>query len=147
MSRGGVALGAAIAVAAAASACSGGSDDPLSESGESWCDVVAASNALDDEFDAIDRDDGAGFESVIRRIDALSDQLRAAAPGALESQVATYADTNDELVRLFEAADFDIDLLDSAALGAAVSDIDGVATEIDVFTVAECGEPLGPDDT
>jgi hypothetical protein len=129
-----------------AAACSGGSDD-AAPTIESWCDVVAASNALDAEFDEINPEDSAALKAVIEKIGVLGPRFRAAAPDEIGSQVDTYADANDRLFEIFAAADYDTDALDNEALSAAISSVDGIATEIDLFTVAECGVPLGPDDT
>ncbi len=135
-----------VPVLIAAAACSGGSDD-AAPTGESWCDVVAAANALDDEFDAVDTQDSAAWRTVIEKIGDLGQRFRAAAPVEIKSQVDAYADTNDRLVEIFAEADYDIEAVDNAALTEAIAEIDGVAIEIDEYTVAECGVPLGPDDT
>jgi hypothetical protein len=130
----------------AAAGCSSGSDDAAT-SAESWCDVVAASNALDEEFDGIDPEDSAALQTVIENVGDLGPRFRSAAPDDIEAQVGIYADTNDRLVEIFAAADYDTDALDNDALVAAIGSADGIATEIDVYTVAECGVSLGPDDT
>lgn len=138
-----------VAVAAllvGAAACSGGSDED-GASGESWCDVVAASNALDDEFDEIQPDDAGGLKSILEKISGLGDRFRGAAPDEISAQVTTYADTNDALVQVFADADYDIEQLDDAAISELIAGVDGIDTEIDVYTVAECDVPLGPDDT
>jgi hypothetical protein len=139
-------LGALAPVLVVTAACSGSSDGAAT-TGESWCDVVAASNTLDDEFDAVDAQDSAALQAVVEKIGDLGRRFRATAPGQIEAQVRSYADTNDRLVEIFAAADFDVEALDGAAVEAAIRNVDDVATEIDVFTVAECGVPLGPDDT
>ncbi len=135
-----------IPVLLAAAACSGGSDD-AAPAGEPWCDVVAASNALDDEFDAVDTQDTAAWRAVIDKIGDLGQRFRASAPDEIKQQVGLYADTNDRLVEIFAEADYDVDQIDNVAFAAAIDNIDGIATEIDVFTVAECDVALGPDDT
>jgi hypothetical protein len=135
-----------VSVLVIGSACSGGKDDAGS-SGESWCDVVAASNALDDEFDGIDLADSVALQTVIEKVGELGPRFRAASPDDIDSQVDVYADTNDVLVEIFAAANYDTDALDNAALSAAIGSADGIAAEIDVYTVAECGVSLGPDDT
>ncbi len=137
--------GAVLLVSAAA--CGSGSDDVGGASGESWCDVVAASNALDDEFDGTQTDDAGGLKSVLDKISALGDRFRAAAPDEISDQVMTYADTNDALVKVFADADYDVEQLDQSAIVALISTVEGIDTEIDVYTVAECGVALGPDDT
>jgi hypothetical protein len=108
---------------------------------------VAASNALDDEFDGIDPKDSAALQTVIEKVGELGPRFRAASPDDIDSQVDGYADTNDRLVEIFAAADYDTDALDNEALSAAIGSADGIAAEIDVYTVAECGVSLGPDDT
>lgn len=140
-------LAALVPVIIAAAACSGGSDDAAAPTGETWCDVVAASNALDDEFDAVDTQDSDAWRAVIEQIGDLGVRFRATAPDEIKSQVVAYADTNDRLVEIFDEADYDIEALDNAALTAEITKVDGVAKEIDVYTLAECGVVLGPDDT
>ena len=134
------------AMLVSAAACGGDSDEG-GASGESWCDVVAASNALDDEFDEVEPDDVGGLQTVIDKISGLTDRFRDAAPDEISAQVQTYADVNDALVKVFADADYDVEQLDEAAIGDLIDGVDGVDTEIDVYTVAECGVPLGPDDT
>ncbi len=132
-----------------ATACSDGSDADgnVEERSESWCDVVAASNVLDDEFDEVAVDDAGGMKSVLEKISGLGDRFRAAAPDGISDQVTTYADANDALVQVFVDADYDVVQLDNTAIDTLISSVDGVDTEIDVYTVAECGVALGPDDT
>lgn len=131
---------------AGAAACGGGSDEGAAD-GESWCDVVTASNLLDDEFDEIARDDAGGLQSVLDKISGLGDRFRSAAPDEISAQVETYASANDALVKVFADADYEVEQLDEAAIAELIASVEGVETEIDVYTVAECGVPLGPDDT
>lgn len=126
-----------------------GSDSPGESAtpGESWCDVVADSNSLDDEFDERIEGDSDGMKVLLDKVKALSPRFLAAAPDEIELQVAQYAATNDALVQIFADADFDETRVDQAAFAAAIEGLDGAETDIDVYTLGACGVALGPDDS
>ena len=129
-------------------ACSGSDDGDAAAVGDaSWCDVVADANALDDRFDDVADGDVGGLRSVIDEIAPLGDRFRAAKPDEIADQVEQYAAANDRLVQLFRDVDYVADDLDRDAVTEVIGQVDDVASEIDVYTVAECGEPLGPDDS
>jgi hypothetical protein len=130
-----------------AGSCSTSDGAARDESDEAWCDVVAASNLLDDEFDAVDTSDPAAIEAVLGRIDELGDRFRRSAPTEIESQVDRYAAANARLVQIFADADFRVDELDTSAINEAIDGVTGIDAEIDVYTLRVCGEALGPDDT
>lgn len=127
-------------------ACNGSGDD-AAPSEESWCEVVAASNALDDEFDSIEGAGATELKAVLDKIALLGPRFTAAAPAEIDEQVEVYAETNGKLVDVFAAADYVVADIDEAQLEVVLAEIDGIDTEIDVYTIAECGEPLGPDDS
>jgi hypothetical protein len=137
----------AAALAALTATCGSTGDAARAGSVEAWCDVVAASNQLDDEFDAVDTADAVAIEAVLDRIDELGDRFRRSAPTEIESQVVRYAEANSLLVQIFADADFRIDDLDTSAINAAIDAVTGIDAEIDAYTIDECGEALGPDDT
>lgn len=126
-------------------ACSGGSDEAVVPEGETWCDVVAVANSLDDAFDDVDPDNAGALRSILQRIDELGPRFRAAAPSEIESQVDAYAEANSRLVAEIESVDYDMTAVDEEAFDEIVSSVDGIDAEIDEYTVAECGEWLGPD--
>jgi hypothetical protein len=127
----------------------GGSDssDSSAEPSESWCDVVADSNSLDDEFDDRTEGDSDGMKTLLQRVKALTPRFLAAAPEEIKTQVGEYAATNDTLVEIFADAGYDESQVDSAAFAAAIEGLDGAETDIDLYTLEARGVALGADDS
>lgn len=124
----------------------GGSADGGGASDESWCDVVDASNEIDAEFEAVATDPDA-LKGVIDQMLQLSDRFRAAAPDEIQSEVEQLADANTALAQVVVDADYRLEDVDNAELGAIVEPMLGASETIDVYTQDECGTILGPDDT
>jgi hypothetical protein len=136
-------VGVVIAALALGLAACGGDDDD-SASGADYCELATQAEAASDALDQLDGSDAAANEAAFAKIVDSIAAAADAAPGEIRSDVETTLEGFRELVKVFEANDWDLTAATEDPKFTEVADTQkyqDAGNAVEAFNEQECGIP------
>lgn len=141
-------IAASFCFAALAAACG---DDDSGEAGggtpEEWCAALDLGAEGDAVMEGLTASSPEQVEAGMQRMEQIVDDLEAAAPPEIADDVSFLASYTRDISSALADADYVLFDTDLSAFADQEQQLDEVQASIDEYTVQECGQPFGDDDS
>lgn len=136
-----------LGLAALGAAC--GDDSSSGGSTESWCDLMGPANEVEVLFDSFETLDPDALKSALDQVEDVNNQLVAAAPDEIKDDARVLNEYTEGLIASVRAADYSLFDADLSFIGgeAEQAALDEANVNLDTYSIANCGEAFGNDDT